>query len=147
MLLWKPQHSGRGRHLLYGLVIRPRHAGNLLKKKNHMSHFMRKPTMVRTGPTQTELYMHRRWREAQKLGFRKKWVCVIRVAKTKALISYALTMKLICAFVFTYAKFWVSRDMAHMPLMFSVKTFSIYKLESWSFTWITRSIQPLPVLT
>ena len=74
--------------------------------------------MVLTGLIQTELYMHRRWRVAQKFGFRKKWVCVIRVAKTKALISYALTRKLICALVFTYAKCFVSRDMAHMPSTF-----------------------------
>ena len=37
-------------------------------------------------------------------GFRKKRNCTIRVAKTKALISFAvtakLTAKLICAFVF-----------------------------------------------
>ena len=29
--------------------------------------------------------------------------CTIRVAKTKALISFAVTAKLICAFVFAYA--------------------------------------------
>ena len=31
-------------------------------------------------------------------------VCTIRVAKTKALISFAVTAKLICVFVFAYAK-------------------------------------------
>ena len=30
--------------------------------------------------------------------------CTICVAKTKALISFAVTAKLICAFVFAYAK-------------------------------------------
>ena len=30
--------------------------------------------------------------------------CTIRVMKTKALISFAVTAKLICALVFTYAK-------------------------------------------
>ena len=30
--------------------------------------------------------------------------CTIRVAKTKALISFAVTAKLICVFVFAYAK-------------------------------------------
>ena len=30
--------------------------------------------------------------------------CTIRVAKTKALISFALTAKLICVFVFAYTK-------------------------------------------
>ena len=32
--------------------------------------------------------------------FNKKRKCTIRVAKTKALISFAVTAKLICAFVF-----------------------------------------------
>ena len=30
--------------------------------------------------------------------------CTIRVAKTKALISFAVTAKLICVFVFAYTK-------------------------------------------
>ena len=36
------------------------------------------------------------------------------VAKTKALISFAVTAKLICVFVFAYAKRWFSRDAAQM---------------------------------
>ena len=36
------------------------------------------------------------------------------VAKTKALISFAVTAKLICAFVFAYAKCLLSHDVAHM---------------------------------
>ena len=39
--------------------------------------------------------------------------CTIRVAKTKALISFALTAKLICVFVFAYAKSRFSDDAAH----------------------------------
>ena len=42
--------------------------------------------------------------------------CTIHVAKTKALISFAVTAKLICAFVFAYAKCWFSHDMAHLYL-------------------------------
>ena len=38
----------------------------------------------------------------------------IRVAKTKALISFAATAKLICVFVFAYAKSRFSHDEAHM---------------------------------
>ena len=38
----------------------------------------------------------------------------IRVAKTKALISFAVTAKLICVFVFAYAKIPFSHDAAHM---------------------------------
>ena len=36
------------------------------------------------------------------------------VAKTKALISFAVTAKLICVFVFAYAKRWFSHDAAHI---------------------------------
>ena len=39
------------------------------------------------------------------------------VAKTKALISFAVTAKLICVFVFTYAKRWFSHDAAHLFLI------------------------------
>ena len=35
------------------------------------------------------------------------------VAKTKALISFAVTAKLICIFDFPYAKCWFSHDAAH----------------------------------
>ena len=35
-------------------------------------------------------------------------------AKTKALISFAVTAKLICAFVFAYAKGQFSHDEAHL---------------------------------
>ena len=40
--------------------------------------------------------------------------CSIRVAKTKALISFAVTAKLICVFVFAYAKSRLSHDAAHV---------------------------------
>ena len=40
--------------------------------------------------------------------------CTIRVAKTKALISIAVTAKLICVFVFAYAKNRFSHDEAHL---------------------------------
>ena len=39
-----------------------------------------------------------------KFRFRKQRDCTIRVAKTKSLISFAVTAKLICVFVFAYAK-------------------------------------------
>ena len=38
----------------------------------------------------------------------------ICVAKTKALISFAVTAKLICVFVFVYAKSRFSHNEAHM---------------------------------
>ena len=40
--------------------------------------------------------------------------CTIRVAKTKALISFAVTAKLICVFVFVYAKSRFSHDEAQI---------------------------------
>ena len=40
--------------------------------------------------------------------------CAINVAKTKALISFAVTAKLICVFVFAYAKSRFSYDPAHI---------------------------------
>ena len=47
--------------------------------------------------------------------------CTIYVAKTKALISFAVTEKLICVFVFAYAKKnRFSHDEAHM---FSIDMF------------------------
>ena len=44
----------------------------------------------------------------------KNRYCTIQAAKTKALISFAVTGKLICAFVFAYAKSRFSHDEAHM---------------------------------
>ena len=38
----------------------------------------------------------------------------IRIAKTKALISFAVTAKLICAFVCAYADCWFSHEVAHI---------------------------------
>ena len=40
------------------------------------------------------------------------------VAKTKALISFAVTVKLICVFVFAYAKRWFSHDVAYLFLIY-----------------------------
>ena len=40
--------------------------------------------------------------------------CAIHVVKTKALISFVVTTKLICVFVFAYAKSWFSHDAAHI---------------------------------
>ena len=36
------------------------------------------------------------------------------MAKTKALISFAVTAKLICAFVFAYADCWFSHEVAQL---------------------------------
>ena len=47
--------------------------------------------VFRPGPTQTGLYSHWRWLEACNFVFRKLRDCTIRVVKTKALISFAVT--------------------------------------------------------
>ena len=43
----------------------------------------------------------------------KKRKCTICVPKTKALISFAVTAKLICVFVFAYANCWFSHGVSH----------------------------------
>ena len=45
---------------------------------------------------------------------RRGSVLYIQVAKTKALISFAVTAKLICVFVLAYAKCWFSHGAAQM---------------------------------
>ena len=50
--------------------------------------------------------------------------CTIRVAKTKALISFTVTAKLICVFVFAYAKSPFSHDEAHMMVRSTVQNYS-----------------------
>ena len=67
----------------------------------------------RPGPTQTRLCSHRRWLQTWNFVFRKRRDCTIRVGKTKALISFAVTAKLICVFVFAYAKIRFSHVAAH----------------------------------
>ena len=50
----------------------------------------------------------------------------LRSEKTKALISFAVTAKLICVFVFACAKCWFPHDAAQLPFMaglcFVIKT-------------------------
>ena len=48
--------------------------------------------------------------------------CTIRVAKTKSLISCAVTAQLICAFVFAKAKIRFSRDATQMTVLFEFQT-------------------------
>ena len=49
---------------------------------------------------------------AQKMarGLRKERNCTIHEAKPKVLISFAVTVKLICTFGFAYADGWFSHD-------------------------------------
>ena len=66
----------------------------------------------RPGPTQTGLNSHSRWLDASDFKFRKRRNCSFYIAKTKALISCAVTAQLICVFVFAYAKVRFSHDAA-----------------------------------
>ena len=88
----------------------------------------------RPGPTQTSLYKHRRWLEAGNFGFRKKRNSTIRVAKTKVLISFAVTAKLICAFVFAYANCWFSHAKAHLMILEASQENSVLYYGSFSQT-------------
>ena len=51
-----------------------------------------------------------------KIRIKEKRDCTFNVAKTKALISFAVTAKLMCVFVFAYAKSRFSYDVAHICL-------------------------------
>ena len=61
------------------------------------------------------MYTHRSRLEALNFGFKKEKDCTIRAAKTKALISCAVTTaQLICGFVFAYANCWFSHAVVHI---------------------------------
>ena len=70
----------------------------------------------RPRPTQIRMRRLSKWLEAWNFVFRKERDCTIGVAKTKALISFAVTTKLICVFVFAYAKIRFSHVAAHLVL-------------------------------
>ena len=67
----------------------------------------------RPEPTQIRLYSHRSRIDSWNFGFKKRRNCTICVAKSKALISFAVTAKLICTFDFAYADCWVFHTAAH----------------------------------
>ena len=70
-----------------------------------LSRLVGKPTMwfPNRSDTNRPVQSQKMDREAGNFGFRKSRNCTIHVAKTKALISFAVTAKLICAFGFAYA--------------------------------------------
>ena len=55
-------------------------------------------------------------------------MCAIRVAKTKALISFPVTAKLICVFVLAYAENRFSYDAAHMRNVLFIDLFSFLQI-------------------
>ena len=54
--------------------------------------------------------------------------CTIHVANTKALITFAITAKLICAFVFSYADCLVSHGVAKMHKCTTILSIFIHRL-------------------
>ena len=88
------------------------------------------------GQTQTGLYSHRSWIEPGNFGFRKRRNYTIRVAKTKALISFADTAKLICVFVFAYADCWFSHAMAQ--IIFQVALLLV--LQHWGYDGFAQHV-------
>ena len=79
---------------------------------------MRKPTFwFLTWSDTNQAVQLQKMARGLNFGFRKQRDCSIYVAilaKTKALISFAVTAKLICVFVLAYVKSWFSHDAAHM---------------------------------
>ena len=59
-------------------------------------------------------YKHSKWLEAGNFGFIKYRNCTICLAKTKALISFAVTAKLICDFVLHRQTSGFSHEAAHI---------------------------------
>ena len=75
---------------------------------------MRKTTIGLSIRSDTSLQSQRSRLEARNFGFKKKRDCTICVAKTKTLVSCAVTAQLICVFVFAYAICWFSDAGAHL---------------------------------
>ena len=56
-------------------------------------------------------------KQARSLKFWER-KCTIRVVETKVLISFAVSVKLICVFVFAYADCWFSYASAHILVVY-----------------------------
>ena len=74
---------------------------------------MRKPTIwVPTRSDTNQTVQSQKKVSERRIGI--IFYCTNCVAKTKALISFAVTAKLICVFVFAYADCWFSDAAAHV---------------------------------
>ena len=91
-----PIFSRRGSYGRLGLVHSMLHLFEPLHQKTNNLGF-------RSGATQPDLYSHRSQLEAGNFGFKIRRHCTVCAAKTKALIHFAVTAKLVCAFVFASA--------------------------------------------
>ena len=63
------------------------------------------------------------------------------MAKTKALISFAVTAKLICVFVFAYAKSPFSHDAAHIVAQPRPSIYSYFTLKLIKYATIFAPVQ------
>ena len=87
----------------------------LLFQHTKLSCLMRKPTMWFLNRSNTNRAVQPQ-KTARK--FKKKRNCTLRVTKTKVMISFAVTAKLSCIFVFAYENCWFSYEVAQiMTLM------------------------------
>ena len=89
------------------------------------------------------MYSYRRWLEAWNFRFRKERDGTIYVANTKALISFAVTAKLICFFVFAYAKCWFSHDATHIGTCYADEV--LKSTHNLCYRAILRKIMYTPV--
>ena len=85
----------------------------LLADTAKLSLCVRKPTIWVLTRSDTNWAIQSQ-KQARNFGFKKKRKCTIHIAKTKALISFAVTAKLICVFVFAYADCWFSHAAAQL---------------------------------
>ena len=92
----------------------------LLKVSEYcMSRLMRKPANW-VSEQDPELYNYRRWLETGNFRFRKKRNCTSCVAKTKTLISCAITAQLICTFVIAYACCSFFQETAFIKCLYAI---------------------------
>ena len=82
-----------------------------------MSHLVGKPTMwfLTRSDTNRAVQSQKKDRSLKfQILVEEELYCTIRVAKTKVLISFVVTAKLICVFVFAYADCWFSHEAAQL---------------------------------
>ena len=94
-------------------------------------HFQTLRKMTDVEP-QREKTGHRSRLKAWNFGFKKKRNGTILVAKTKALISFAVTAKLICAFLYAKAKIWFSHAAAQLLIAFFPQQFIESCVQDWT---------------
>ena len=101
-------------HHLSSYLERHKHSHCLQYQHEPRSEKKNGPQGFRPGLVQTGLGNHWKLLQTWNLWFRKKKDCSIYVVKIKALISFAVTGKLIGVFVFAFAKSLFSHDAAHI---------------------------------